>query len=69
MIAIEGATGTHPDRIERNSKMGLEWRTGFTSFNPWLAAILDGMVRVNPFDRYQTAQEVLKDLSMIARHA
>jgi predicted Ser/Thr protein kinase len=68
MIAIEGATGIHPDRIGRDSRMGLKWRTGLVGFNPWLAAILDGMVHLNHIDRYQTAEEVLKDLSMIVRH-
>jgi predicted Ser/Thr protein kinase len=68
MIAIEGATGIHPDRLERDSKMSLKWRSGLPNFDPWLAAILDGMVHANHHNRYQTAQEVLQDLNMIARH-
>ncbi|HEY9828158.1 MAG TPA: serine/threonine-protein kinase, partial [Stenomitos sp.] len=66
MIAIEAATGIHPDRLERDNAMVLQWRSGLPLFNPWLAAILDGMVQANYRNRYQTAQEVLKDLNMIA---
>ncbi|WP_158535143.1 serine/threonine-protein kinase [Acaryochloris thomasi] len=62
MVAIEAATGCHPDRLPRTSSGELKWRSFATKLSPWLADVLDGMIRQNAQNRYQRAQDILQDI-------
>lgn len=62
MLAIEAATGCHPDRLPRTRDGELKWRSFATKLSPWLADILDGMIRQNTQTRYQRAQDILQDI-------
>lgn len=63
MTAIQALTGRSPDRIEEDVRTGeVIWRPHVPQVNPKLAAVLDKMVRSHFPDRYQTAEDVLKDL-------
>ncbi|WAL60472.1 tetratricopeptide repeat protein [Thermocoleostomius sinensis] len=63
MTAIQALTGRSPDRIEEDVRTGeVIWRPHAPQINPKLAAVLDKMVRSHFPDRYQTAEDVLKDL-------
>ncbi len=62
-IAIQALTGTVPSRLPQDPVSGeLVWRDKAQVSEP-LAQILDKMVRSHFRDRYQSAEEVLKDLA------
>jgi hypothetical protein len=65
-IAIEGAIGTHPDKLSPSSDEQLHWQEFAPQIDSCLAAILDRMVQPDWQQRYQTAQDVLADLQAIA---
>jgi hypothetical protein len=64
-IAIEGAIGSHPDKLSQSPSQEVNWREFAPHIDSQLATILDRMVRPDYQQRYQTAQEVLADLQAI----
>jgi CHASE2 domain-containing sensor protein/predicted Ser/Thr protein kinase len=66
MIAIQSLTGTPAYALQVNMETGsVEWQND-CEVRADLAMILDKMVRYHFSDRYQTATEVLEDLSKLA---
>jgi hypothetical protein len=65
-IAIEGAIGSHPDRLSSQSKEQFNWREFAPHIDSQLAIILGRMVQLDYQQRYQSAQEVLGDLLAIS---
>lgn len=73
MTAIQALTGIHPNDLPRDSNTDeVVWRNLVKNnrgrFGA-LANIIDRMVRRNFIDRYQTAEEVLKDIGRIDPHS
>lgn len=63
MIAIEGATGCHPERLAcTNHDLDFQWQTLTPSLSPAIAKILARMVRCNYKERYASVQHILRDL-------
>jgi serine/threonine protein kinase len=66
MTAIQLLTGVHPQSLKRDSRNEVILPNGI-QINSKLAKILTKMVRFHLGDRYQSAQEVLKDLKSLGR--
>ncbi|HIK10472.1 MAG TPA: tetratricopeptide repeat protein [Oscillatoriaceae cyanobacterium M33_DOE_052] len=66
MLVIQGLTGIHPGMLPRDNSSRLLWRAQ-TQVSDQLGAILDKMVLPYFRDRYQSAQEVLADISRPGR--
>ncbi|MBS3028678.1 MAG: protein kinase [Dolichospermum sp. DET50] len=66
MTAIQLLTGVHPQDLEKDSRNEVILPNGIR-INSKLAKILTKMVRFHLGDRYQSAQEVLKDLKSLGR--
>ncbi|WP_341735339.1 protein kinase [Microcoleus sp. CAWBG640] len=65
MIGIQALTGFYPYNLPEDAATGeINWRTQ-TQVSPKLARILDKMVRSNFRERYQSATEVLQDLTSL----
>ena len=63
MTAIHALTGLSPDHLEEDLHTGeILWQSHATHANPKLVAVLDKMIRSHFRDRYQTIDEVLRDL-------
>lgn len=63
MIAIEGATGCHPERLACTyEELDLQWQALTPSLSPAIAKILARMVRCNYKERYSSVREILRDL-------
>lgn len=66
VTTIQGLTACPPDQLPRTDALELDWRSlADPELNPWLATLLEGMVKQNYQERYQSAAEVLADLRMI----
>ena len=66
MIGIRALTGVHPKRLNEDLRTSeIDWRTHAPQVSPELAAIIDGMVRYDFRDRYQTAIEALEALQSL----
>lgn len=65
MTAIQFLTGIYPNDLRRDVKDNVIWENAI-AVDKSLAAILTKMVRSHPQERYQTIEEVLKDLDAIA---
>jgi CHASE2 domain-containing sensor protein len=64
-ICIQALTGISPDQLSTDKKTGnLKWRR-FVSADGKLVSIIDKMVRYHFRDRYQSANEILKDLDKL----
>jgi len=62
-IVIQGLSGTSPKRLAEDSKTGeLLWRH-LVDVDDTFANVLDGMVKWNPRDRYQSVAEIVNDLT------
>ncbi len=67
MIGIQALTGFYPYNLPEDAATGeINWRTQ-TQVSPKLARILDKMVRSNFRERYESATEVLQDLTSLRR--
>jgi eukaryotic-like serine/threonine-protein kinase len=64
MTAIQLLTGVHPQDLEKDSRNEVILPNGIHISSKW-AKILTKMVRFHLVDRYQSAQEVLKDLKSL----
>lgn len=64
MTAIQLLTGVHPQDLEKDSRNEVILPNGIQISSKW-EKILTKMVRFHLVDRYQSAQEVLKDLKSI----
>lgn len=63
MTAIHALTGVHPQQLSEDPNTGeIVWRSHVSQISKKLATILDKMVRSHFRDRYQTTDEVLRDL-------
>ena len=67
-FGIELATGRMPCQLQQDKHMELIWRPFAQRINPWLVSVIEGMVKHNHQERYQSATEVIRDLKMIASH-
>lgn len=66
MIGIQALTGLHPKSLPEDGRTGeIVWRDR-TEVSPALGDMLDKMVRYDFRERYQSAAEVLADLSQLA---
>jgi CHASE2 domain-containing sensor protein len=66
MTAIQALTGLHPSQMPSHPTTGeIVWRDR-ASVSPWLAAILDKMVRYHFNQRFQSVQDVLQALDRTA---
>lgn len=63
MTAIQALTGAHPSQLPTHLVTGdVIWRDRCADITPWLAGILDKMVRYHFNQRYQSATDVLQAL-------
>ncbi len=68
LIAIQGLTGVSPKYLPEDAQTGeFLWRDLAQVSEP-LASLLDGMIRWNHRERYQSVEEVLEDLQQCQRH-
>ncbi len=66
MVALQALTGKHPSQFSRDRDNEIIWRT-YAKVSREFATILDRMIRCNPRDRYQTVDEVLKDMAKLPK--
>ena len=66
MLALQALTGKHPSQFPRDRDNEITWRS-YAKVSREFAAVLDRMARCNPRDRYQTVDEVLKDIAKLPR--
>ncbi|MBH8576525.1 tetratricopeptide repeat protein [Nostocaceae cyanobacterium CENA369] len=62
IVAIEALTGLHPSQLQEDPQTGeIVWHE-YAKVSPQLTTIIDKMVRSHFSDRYQSTDEVLRDL-------
>jgi hypothetical protein len=66
MVALQALTGKHPSQFQRDRDNEINWRS-YAKVSREFAAVLDRMTRCNPRDRYQTVDEVLKDIAKLPK--
>ncbi len=66
MVALQGLTGKHPSQFPRDRDYEINWRN-YAKVSREFATVLDRMSRCNPRDRYQTVDEVLRDLAKLPK--
>jgi len=66
MVALQALTGKHPSQFPRDRDYEINWRS-YAKVGREFAAVLDRMARCNPRDRYQTVDEVLKDIAKLPK--
>ncbi|NMF60720.1 protein kinase domain-containing protein [Pseudanabaena yagii] len=66
MVALQALTGKHPSQFSRDRDNEIIWRN-YAKVSREFAAILDRMIRCNPRDRYQTVDEVIKDMAKLPK--
>ena len=66
MVALQALTGKHPSQFPRDRDYEINWRN-YAKVTREFAAVLDRMSRCNPLDRYQTVDEVLRDLAKLPK--
>ncbi len=66
MVALQALTGKHPSQFQRDRDNEINWRS-YAKVSREFAAVLDRMTRCNPRDRYQTVDEVLKDMAKLPK--
>ena len=66
MVALQALTGKHPSQFPRDRDYEISWRS-YAKVGREFAAVLDRMARCNPRDRYQTVDEVLKDIAKLPK--
>ncbi|MEH1797282.1 protein kinase domain-containing protein [Nostoc sp.] len=68
IIVIQALTGIHPNDFKKNSNNQINWQQSSGIHNSGLRKILDKMVEANSEKRYQSAEEVLKDIEKIKKN-
>ena len=66
MVALQALTGKHPSQFTRDRDNEVNWRS-HAKVSREFAIVLDRMTRCNPRDRYQTVDEVLKDMAKLPK--
>ncbi|MEA5487506.1 MULTISPECIES: protein kinase domain-containing protein [Pseudanabaena] len=66
MVALQALTGKHPSQFPRDRDYEINWRS-YAKVSREFAAVLDRMTRCNPRDRYQTVDEVLRDMARLPK--
>ena len=66
MVALQALTGKHPSQFPRDRDNEINWRS-YAKVSREFAAVLDRMTRCNPRDRYQTVDEVLRDMAKLPK--
>ena len=66
MLALQALTGKHPSQFPRDRDNEITWRS-YAKVSREFATVLDRMTRCNPRDRYQTVDEVLKDIAKLPK--
>jgi len=66
MVALQALTGKHPSQFTRDRDNEVNWRS-HAKVSREFAIVLDRMTRCNPCDRYQTVDEVLKDMAKLPK--
>ncbi len=66
MVALQALTGKHPSQFPRDRDNEIIWRS-YAKVSREFALVLDRMIRCNPRDRYQTVEEVLKDITKLPK--
>lgn len=66
MVALQALTGKHPSQFSRDRDNEINWRS-YAKVGREFAAILDRMTRCDTRDRYQTVDEVLKDIAKLPK--
>jgi serine/threonine-protein kinase len=66
MVALQALTGKHPSQFPRDRDNEINWRN-YAKTGREFASILDRMTRCDPRDRYQTVDEVLKDIAKLPK--
>lgn len=66
MVALQALTGKHPSQFSRDRDNEVVWRN-YARVSREFGAVLDRMTRCNPRDRYQTVEEVLKDMAKLPK--
>jgi serine/threonine protein kinase len=66
MVALQALTGKHPSQFPRDRDNEINWRS-YAKVSREFATVLDRMTRCNPRDRYQTVDEVLRDMAKLPK--
>ncbi|TYQ31937.1 serine/threonine-protein kinase [Pseudanabaena sp. UWO310] len=66
MLALQALTGKHPSQFPRDRDNEINWRS-YAKVCREFAAVLDRMTRCNPRDRYQSVEEVLRDIAKLPK--
>jgi len=66
MLALQALTGKHPSQFPRDRDNEINWRN-YAKVGREFAAVLDRMTRCNPRDRYQTVDEVLRNIAKLPK--
>lgn len=66
MVALQALTGKHPSQFPRDRENEIIWRS-YAKVSREFALVLDRMIRCNPRDRYQTVDDVLKDIAKLPK--
>jgi serine/threonine-protein kinase len=66
MLALQALTGKHPSQFPRDRDNEINWRS-YAKVGREFAAVLERMTRCNPRDRYQTVDEVLRDIAKLPK--
>ncbi len=61
MTAIHAITGCHPDQLPRFETGEISWQDR-AHCSPQMAEIIKKMVKMSPYQRYRTTNEVIEDL-------
>ena len=66
MVALQALTGKHPSQFPRDRDNEIVWRNS-AKVSREFSMILDRMIRCDSRDRYQTVNEVLKDITKLPK--
>lgn len=66
MLALEALTGKHPSQFPKSRDYEVNWRS-YAKVSREFTEVLDRMTRCNPCDRYQTVDEVLRDIAKLPK--
>ena len=66
MVALQALTGKHPSQFPRDRDNEINWRS-YAKVGREFAVVLDRMTRCNTGDRYQTVDEVLRDIAKLPK--
>ncbi len=66
MLALQALTGKHPSQFPRDRDNEINWRN-YAKVGREFTAVLDLMTRCDPRDRYQTVDEVLRDMARLPK--